>query len=59
MNKDKPKYSIGQSVAYKGVWGKAKAITTTITSIGIKNGRRVYDTALNQWGYEHQFSINI
>jgi hypothetical protein len=49
------KFHIGQWVRYRGAWGRYTAKPCTITGIGEKNGKTVYDNSLSKWGYEDQY----
>lgn len=49
------KFKVGDRVIYRGAWNSQPGIETTITGIGEKNDRVVYDTDNEHWGYEDQF----
>lgn len=50
------RFKVGDRVLYRGCWGAFPEEPATITGIGTKNGRRVYDLDNNHWGYEDQLT---
>jgi hypothetical protein len=45
---------VGDRVNYRGGWGSQPAKAATITGIGFKNGRPVYDLDDGHWCYDDQ-----
>lgn len=52
------KLKVGDKVAYRGSWGDAVPELVTITGVGEKNGRVIYDTDGGRWGYADQFDVD-
>ena len=47
-------YEVGDRVMWRGAFGAAVARPATITGLGEKNGRPLYDLDNGHWAYETQ-----